>query len=97
MKLKLASWLHSPSLQQTLSSSLASSSLPSPSLNNDATSFSSLPTVQQLLMESTQNDSDYAKAWLRYGDWAYRAGQKDTFRGVSANNFYYYYYELLII
>lgn len=74
MKLKLASWLHSPSLQ-SLSINPSTSSPPTPP--------SSLPTVQQLFLESTQDAPEYAKAWLRYGDWAYRAGQKDTFRGVS--------------
>eukprot|EP00026_Physarum_polycephalum_P000029 Phypoly_transcript_00029.p1 GENE.Phypoly_transcript_00029~~Phypoly_transcript_00029.p1 ORF type:complete len:2984 (-),score=506.25 Phypoly_transcript_00029:303-8192(-) len=48
---------------------------------SSASPLPSLPTVQQLFCESTQESPQYAEAWLRYGDWAYRVGQKDTFRG----------------
>jgi hypothetical protein len=50
---------------------------------SSASPIPSLPTLQQLFCESTQESPQYAGAWLRYGDWAYRVGQEDTFRGVS--------------
>ena len=54
-------------------------------LSSSTSSAPDLPTVQQLFSDSTEESPQYAEAWLEYGDWAYRAGHNDTFRGVSNN------------
>lgn len=53
----------------------------------------SFPVMQQLYSDSTLASPQYAKAWLRYGDWAYRAGQKalSVQRDVSCRFFYIFF------